>query len=163
MAVRSKRRARTSRLNGRGLSVRATRLCVKPDGGWGSDVLIRMALGLPILIMADVPYMREAAMRLVARLTICFVPILANAAQTDAQAPSDPQAYCVNHSADFYPYTGEPCKSGYQLGLGNCRKTDGRMVAVPREQCDAMAGTVELPFEGGRRPFDEPQAPKSMK
>jgi len=21
----------------------------------------------------------------------------------------------VNHSADFYPYTGEPCKSGYQL------------------------------------------------
>jgi len=54
-------------------------------------------------------------MRLVARLSICFMPILANAAQTDAQAPSDPQAYCVNHSADFYPYTGEPCKSGYQL------------------------------------------------
>jgi hypothetical protein len=113
--------------------------------------------------MADVHYMREAAMRLVARLTICFVPILAIAAQTDAQAPSDPQAYCVNHSADFYPYTGEPCKSGYQLGLGNCRKTDGRMVAVPREQCDAMAGTVEVPFEGGRRPFDGPQAPKSVK
>ena len=148
---------------GRGLPVRATRLCVKPDGGWGSGVLNRMALGLPIAIMADVHYMREAAMRLVARLTICFVPILAIAAQTDAQAPSDPQAYCVNHSADFYPYTGEPCKSGYQLGLGNCRKTDGRMVAVPREQCDAMAGTVEVPFEGGRRPFDGPQAPKSMK
>src|SRR5262245_21176743 len=86
-----------------------------------------------------------------------------NAAQTDAQVPSDPQAYCVNHSADFYPYTGEPCKSGYQLGLGNCRKTDGRMVAVPREECAAMAGTVELPFEGGRRPFDGPQAPKLIK
>jgi hypothetical protein len=28
------------------------------------------------------------------------------------------------------PYTGEPCKSGYQLGSGNCRKTDGRLVAV---------------------------------
>ena len=99
--------------------------------------------------MADVHYMREAAMRLVARLTICFVPILAIAAQTDAQAPSDPQAYCVNHSADFYPYTGEPCKSGYQLGSGNCRKkTDGRMVAVPREQCVArLPGTVELPVE----------------
>jgi len=102
-------------------------------------------------------------MRLVARLTICFMPILANATQTDAQAPSDPQAYCVTHSADFYPYMGEPCKSGYQLGLGNCRKTDGRMVAVPREECAAMAGTVELPFEGGRRPVDVPQTPKSMK
>ena len=98
-------------------------------------------------------------MRLVACLTMWLMPILAAAAQTDAQAPSDPQAYCVDHSADFYPYTGEHCKSGYQLGSGNCRKTDERMVAVPREQCAAMAGTVELPFEGGR----PPQAPKSMK
>jgi hypothetical protein len=106
---------------------------------------------------------RKAAMRLVACLTLCLMPILANAAQTDPQAPSDPQAYCVNPSADFYPYMGEPCKSGYQLGSGNCRKTDGRMVAVPKEQCVAMAGTIELPFEGGRRPVDEPQAPKSMK
>ena len=125
-----------------------------------SGVLNGMSLALPVAIMADVHYMREAVMRLVARLSICFMPILANAAQTDAQAPSDPQAYCVNRSADFYPYTGEPCKSGYQLGSGNCRKTDGRMVAVPREQCVAMAGTVELPFEGGIRP---PQAPKPMK
>jgi hypothetical protein len=66
---------------------------------------------------------------------MCLMPMLANAAQTDVQAPSDPQAYCVNRSADFYRFTGEPCKSGYQLGSGNCRKTDGRMVAVPREQC----------------------------
>ena len=70
-------------------------------------------------------------MRLVACLTMCLTVILVNAAQTDAQAPSDPQAYCVNRGADFYPYTGEPCKSGYQLGSGNCRKTDGRIVAVP--------------------------------
>ena len=111
--------------------------------------------------MADVH--REAAMRLVACLTMCLMPILANTAQTDAQAPSDPQAYCVDHSADFYPYTGEPCKSGYQLGAGNCRKTDGRIAAVPREQCVAMAGTVELPSEGGRRRFDGPQTPKSIK
>jgi len=97
-------------------------------------------------------------MRLVACLTMCLMPILADATQADAQAPSDPQAYCVDRSSDFYPYRGEPCKSGYQLGAGNCRKTDGRMVAVPREQCDAMAGTVELPIEGGRL-----QAPKSMK
>jgi hypothetical protein len=27
------------------------------------------------------------------------------------------------------------------------------MVAVSREQCVAMAGTIELPFEGGRRPY----------
>jgi hypothetical protein len=95
-------------------------------------------------------------MRLAACLTMTLMPILANAAPMDPQAPSDPQAYCVNRSADFYPYRGEPCKSGYQLGSGNCRKTDGRMVAVPKEQCAAMAGTVELPFEGGRRP----QTPK---
>ena len=121
-----------------------------------------MSPGLPIAIMADAHYTREATMRLVACLTMCLMPILANAAQTDAQAPSDSQAYCVNRNADFYPYTGEPCKSGYQLGAGNCRKADGRMVAVPREQCVAMAGTVELPFEGGIRPFDGHQAPKSL-
>src|SRR5436309_1789834 len=100
----------------------------------------RGCLGLPIAIMVDVHYVLEAVMRLVACLTMCLMPILANAAQTDAQALSDPQGYCVNCSADFYPYTGEPCKSGYQLGSGNCRKTDGRMVALPREQCVAMAG-----------------------
>jgi hypothetical protein len=87
------------------------------------------------------------------------MPILANAAQMDAQAPSEPQAYCVNRNAEFYPYAGEPCKSGYQVGPGNCRKPDGRMVALPREQCLAIAGTVELPFERGL----VPQAPKSMK
>ena len=99
-------------------------------------------------------------MRLVAFLAMCLMLILANAAQTDAQVPSGTQAYCVNSSADFYPYTGEPCKKGYQLGAGNCRKSDGRMVAVPREQCVAMDGTIELPFEGGIRP---PQATKSAK
>jgi hypothetical protein len=89
-------------------------------------------------------------MRLVACLTVCVIPVVANAAQTESQPPSDPEAYCVNRGADFYPYTGEPCKSGYQLGSGNCRKADGHWAAVPREQCIAMAGTVELPFEHGR-------------
>ena len=93
------------------------------------------------------------------RLVVCLV-ILSNAAQIGAQASSDPQGYCVNGSADFYPYTGEPCKSGYQLGAGNCRRTDGRMAAVPREECFAQAGTVELPFEGGRiRPGGIPPPP----
>jgi hypothetical protein len=95
-------------------------------------------------------------MRFAARLTICLPAMLASAAQPNAQIsaqpPSEPQAYCVNRSAEFYPYTGEPCKSGYQLGPGNCRKTDGRTVAVTKEQCVAMSGTVELPVEGGRRP-----------
>ena len=98
-------------------------------------------------------------MRLAVCLAMCVMPILANAAQTESQSPSKPQAYCVNRSADFYPYTGEPCKSGYQLGSGNCRQKDGRLVAMPREQCVAMTGTVELPFEGGRRPTDRLRAP----
>ena len=83
-------------------------------------------------------------MRLIACLTTCMVPILADAAQMAPQTSSDRQAYCVNRSADFYHYTGEPCKSGYQLGSGNCRKTDGRIVAVPREKCLAQAGTVDI-------------------
>ena len=107
--------------------------------------------------------MREATIRLVACLTMSLIPILACAAQTDAQAPSDPQAYCVNRSAEFYPYRGEPCKSGYQLGPGNCRKADGRMVAAPRDQCVAMGGLVALPFEGGRRPSDGAEPPKPVK
>jgi hypothetical protein len=53
-----------------------------------------MSLGLPIAIMADVHYTREAVMRLVPRLSICFMPILANAAQTDAQAPSASSVLC---------------------------------------------------------------------
>jgi hypothetical protein len=98
-------------------------------------------------------------MSLVARPTLCLIPIIANAAQTDAQTPSDRQAYCINRSADFYPYTGEPCKSGYRLGSGNCRKSDGRMIAVPREECVAQAGTIELPSPpSAQAPI--PQAPK---
>jgi hypothetical protein len=57
------------------------------------------------------PLMREAAMRLFACLTMCLIPIFAQGTQTDDQAPSEPQAYCVNRSADFYPYRGEPCKT----------------------------------------------------
>jgi hypothetical protein len=103
-------------------------------------------------------------MRSVTCLAMCLMLTLANAAQADdAEAPSEPQAYCVNRNADFYPYRSEPCKSGYQLGSANCRKTDGRIVAVPKEQCGAMAGTIELPVEGGRRPLDGQQAPKSIK
>jgi len=96
-------------------------------------------------------------MRLIACVTTCLVPILADAAQTAPQTSSDPQVYCVNLSADFYSYTGEPCKSGYQLGSGNCWNTDGRIVAVPKQECLAQAGTVELPTEDGIPP---PLAPR---
>jgi hypothetical protein len=92
---------------------------------------------------------RVPPMRLVACLTLCFA-ILTNAAQRNAQASSDPPAYCVNRSADFYPYRGDPCKNGYQVGPGNCRKTEGHIVAVSKKRCVAMGGTVQLPFEGGR-------------
>jgi hypothetical protein len=100
-------------------------------------------------------------MRLIACVTTCLVPILTNAAQMAPQSSSNSQAYCVNRSADFYPYTGEPCKSGYQLGSGNCRKTDGRIVAVPRQECLAQAGTVELPFEHGIPPLPFEQIKRS--
>lgn len=97
-------------------------------------------------------------MRLIACVTACLVPILANAAQM-AQTSSDAQAYCVDPSADFYLYTGEPCKSGYQLGSGNCRNTAGRLVAVPKQECLAQAGTIEIPFEHGVPPASYPLAP----
>ena len=104
-------------------------------------------------------------MRFIACIMTCLVPVLANAAQTTPQTSSDPQAYCVDSSADFYPYTGEVCKSGYQLGAGNCRRTDGRLVAVPKQECLAQAGTIELPgapIRSGPQPVAPiPQAPKS--
>ena len=99
-------------------------------------------------------------MRLFAYLTLCVIPVVANAAQTETQPAAEPQAYCVNRGAAFYPYTGEPCKSGYQLGSGNCRKADGRWAAVPEEQCLAMNGTIVLPFEHGRERQSMP-APRS--
>src|SRR4029453_7953500 len=99
--------------------------------------------------------MREAAMRLAACLTMCLMLILVNVAQTDAQAPSDPQAYCVNHDADFYPYTGEPCKSGYQLGSGNCRKLTGTW--LPCQESSA------LPAQSKYRLKAEDVRPKGLK
>ena len=89
-------------------------------------------------------------MRVIACLAVGLISFAAHAGQS--QPASEPQAYCINLSADFYPYSGEPCKSGYQLGRGNCRNASGQMVAVTREQCLKMAGTVELPIEQGVPP-----------
>ena len=55
--------------------------------------------------------MREAAMRSVACLTMCLIPMLANAAQSDAHAPSDPQAYCVIAALTFTRIRGSPAKA----------------------------------------------------
>ena len=95
-------------------------------------------------------------MRVIACLAVCLILFAAHAAQS--QPASEPQAYCVSLSTDFYPYSGKPCKSGYQLGPGNCRNASGQMVAVTREQCLEMAGTLELPIEQGvpPRPYTRP-------
>jgi len=85
-----------------------------------------------VILMVETAAIVPTGMRLVACLTMCLMPILANAAQADAQAPSDPQAYCVNRSGDFYPYRGEPCKSGYQLGSGIAEKLTGAW--LPRQE-----------------------------
>jgi len=96
-------------------------------------------------------------MRLAACLAICLMPTMASTAQEGDQGPANPGAYCVDGSAAFYRYTGEPCKTGYELGLGNCRTTSGRMVAAPREQCVGTGGTIELPFERGIVPPKPPR------
>src|SRR5215469_16648863 len=80
-------------------------------------------------------------MRLAVCLAMCLMAILANAAHTHAQAPSEPQAYCVNRGGDFYLYTGEPCKTGYQLGSGNCRKPTGAL--LPCQEISAMQWLVQ--------------------
>jgi len=85
---------------------------------------------------------------------------MANAAQTDTPAASDPQAYCRNSSGDFYLYAGEPCKSGYQLGSGNCRKTNGRIVAVPKEECLAHARHGRITLFYDQRLGGPPPAPR---
>lgn len=63
-----------------------------------------------------------------------------------AEKPSEPQAYCINQKAEFYPYTGENCKEGYQLGKHTCRKPDGQPVLLSWRECEAVSGNVELPF-----------------
>ena len=65
-------------------------------------------------------------MRLVACLTMCLMPILANAAQMDAQAPSDPQAYCVNIAAPTFIRTGvSPAKAGINSDRAIAEKLTG--------------------------------------
>jgi len=59
-------------------------------------------------------------MRLVARLTVCFMPILTNAAQTAPKLRLTLKG--VNRSADFYPDTGAPAKAGINSDLAIVEK-----------------------------------------
>jgi hypothetical protein len=65
-------------------------------------------------------------------------------AGSTAQA-SNPQAYCINANAEFYPYAGDPCSTGYQLGTHNCRLPSGELHLVSRVDCQNMGGLVALP------------------
>src|SRR4051812_14256660 len=62
-----------------------------------------------------------------------------------AQTAAAGRSYCVNAAADFYEYTGGPCRSGYQLGPGNCRMPDGGFRAVPADTCSGLGGMIALP------------------
>lgn len=99
-------------------------------------------------------------MRSVICVSLCLVfatAALASQPTADVKAPSEPQAYCVNARAAFYPYAGEPCKAGYQLGQGNCIRADGRWVAVARSLCRIMAGRVVLPYPPTLNEYGDPQ------
>jgi len=100
-----------------------------------------MSLGLPI-VDRDVHHLRG--------LQYAFLPYAvfdADFGERRSNGRSSLLSVCVNPHADFYPYRASLAKAGHQLGLGNCRKTDERMVAAPIEQCVVIAGTSELPFE----------------
>ena len=99
-------------------------------------------------------YVQEAPMRLIACVTTCLVPILA-AAQMAPQTSSDRQAYCVNRSADFYPYTGEPCKSGYQLGSAIAGKQTGALLP-----CQERSASHRPARSNYRLKTEFPQAPR---
>jgi hypothetical protein len=61
-------------------------------------------------------------------------------------ADTGKQSYCINDHADFYPYKeGQNCRSGYQIGDGNCRLKDGSVVAVNKAECTGRGGEVALP------------------
>ena len=51
-------------------------------------------------------------MRLVACVTVCVIPVVANAAQTESWPSFDPPAYCVNRGADFYRYAPRKTPGG---------------------------------------------------
>jgi len=80
--------------------------------------------------------MREAAMRSVACLTMCLIPMLANAAQSDAHAPSDPQAYCVIAALTFTRIRGSPAKAAINSDLAIAERRTGAW--LPCQESSAL-------------------------
>ena len=72
---------------------------------------------------------------------MCLMPMLANAAQTDAQAPSDPQAYCVNRSADFIGIWVSPAKAAINSDRAIAEKLTG--VWLPCQESSALQWPAE--------------------
>jgi len=96
--------------------------------------------------VGQAPLRAKAAMRLVACLTMCLTPILAAVAQTDAQAPSEPQAYGVDRSADFYPYTGEPSKAAINSDRAIAEKLTGAWLPCQERavRCNGRHGRITV-------------------
>jgi hypothetical protein len=61
------------------------------------------------------------------------------------QPVSGRPAYCVNAGGEFYVYTGELCRSGFQLGPGNCLLPGAELVALPRNECLRQRGMPAMP------------------
>jgi hypothetical protein len=70
-----------------------------------------------------------------------------SAAQTagPAQPVSGRPAYCVSASGEFYMYTGDLCRSGFQLGAGNCLLPGAELVGVSRDECLRRNGMPAMP------------------
>jgi hypothetical protein len=67
----------------------------------------------------------------------------------NGEPASDRSAYCINASAEFYRYTGDPCQTGYQLGTHNCRLPNGDFVLVSRNDCETRGGLLASPAPAG--------------
>jgi hypothetical protein len=97
------------------------------------------------------------------RALLCglLVSVTASGAVEAAQI-SDPvqpvsgrPAYCVNAAGEFYVYTGDLCRSGYQLGPGNCLLPGAELIAVSRAECLRRGGMPAM--QDGSAPM--PRAP----
>ena len=86
-------------------------------------------------------------MRVIACVTTCLVPILAAAAQMAPQTSSDRQAYCVNRSADFYSYTGEPCKSATNSDRAIAGKQTGALLPCQERSASHRTARSNYPLK----------------
>ena len=86
-------------------------------------------------------------MRLIACVTTCLVPILADAAQLAPKTSSDSQAYCVNRSADFYPYTVNPAKAAINSDQAIAGKQTGALLPCQERRASHRAARSNYPLK----------------